>query len=368
MWKQILDPSVIFIAGCFMVPLGLAEDNAERIRFLTDWTLWFMVACAVGTVLITRWVAGPNPVPLSNRDRLVASWFLMNGAVIHIFMDGLIGVYRLCPPFQRHYAKLDDRYGKGDATVDNISLLELYLYGPAALALYYAYHNRRAWRYPLEIVVSCFQLYGAILFVFTEAWYGGIHIPVDWKFEFHFDHILYFWFGFLIANGIWFVVPSWIIYGSSKHIVTVLNSVGSETDTVTETVSFVSPNGTRGTSTSIHTWKSTKVNGSANGHGSVNGSSNGTNGALKSKLMEKFDADSDSAALADEVDQAMTGLLRGSVYEATEHMEKAGRALSSVMSKPIAQDDEDEEEAPKPRSRASKANGASPARSRASRR
>lgn len=74
-----------------------------------------------------------SSIPLSARDQRLASWFLLNGAIIHIFMDGLIGVFKVCPPFQRHYATLDVRYGEGDATVDVVSLVELFFMGPASL-------------------------------------------------------------------------------------------------------------------------------------------------------------------------------------------------------------------------------------------
>lgn len=290
---------------------------------------------------------------------MVASWFLLNGAIIHIFMDGLIGVFKVCRPFQRHYAKLDKRYGEGDATVDVISLLELFLYGPASLVLYYAYYTRRTWRYPLEIAVSCFQMYGAILFVFTEVWYDFAHLPADRKFEFKFDHLLYFWFGFWVANSIWFVIPSWVIYGASKHIIQVLNTAKIASETATETLSFTSPLGSRGTSTTTYSWKTTKVNGSTNGSATIKNGRRGsalsdddisiTAEAIAEKVGKGLNDRTQGLVIAKELDDAINGLLKGSVFEATEHAEKAGRALGNAMNRPISLDDNDdgdEEDAP----------------------
>lgn len=150
-------------------------------------------------------------------------------------MDGLMGVFKLCPPFQRHYAALDVRYATSDATVDVVSLVELFLMGPGSLALYYAIHTKKDWRHPFTILVSAFQLFGGILFVFTEVWWGGIHIPVDFNFEFTFHHILYFWFGFLAANMVWFIVPSYLIYDSSRQIVCAIKKAAQPQEAATVT-------------------------------------------------------------------------------------------------------------------------------------
>lgn len=60
---------------------------------------------------------------------------------------------------------------------------------------------------------------GTVFFVFTEA-------LVDFKdycgedscFSFTVDNIFYFWFGFVFANSVWFVVPAYYIRHSFKEI------------------------------------------------------------------------------------------------------------------------------------------------------
>ncbi len=111
---------------------------------------------------------------------------------------------------------------------------------------------------PLEIVVSVAQLFGAILFMGSEVWWGGIHIPVDWKLQFTFNHLLYFWFGFLIANTIWLVIPTYIIVSDVCSLTALIREAAESTSrkstsyTVT-TTSFSSSDGVHAPKSSTST-------------------------------------------------------------------------------------------------------------------
>ena len=37
-------------------------------------------------------------------------WFLVNGTLIHLFMDGLVGGMKWCEPLYNVYSTLDKRY------------------------------------------------------------------------------------------------------------------------------------------------------------------------------------------------------------------------------------------------------------------
>eukprot|EP00658_Telonema_sp_P-2_P001736 TRINITY_DN10655_c0_g1_i1.p1 TRINITY_DN10655_c0_g1~~TRINITY_DN10655_c0_g1_i1.p1 ORF type:complete len:179 (+),score=48.52 TRINITY_DN10655_c0_g1_i1:105-641(+) len=85
-------------------------------------------------------------VALTASERMRARWYLLNGVIIHILMDGMVGVFKVEPLFAKNYNKLDRRYGSAigtfeGSTVHIVSLLELFVKGPLCILLYRAYHR-----------------------------------------------------------------------------------------------------------------------------------------------------------------------------------------------------------------------------------
>merc|ERR1711879_630925 len=77
----------------------------------------------------------------------------------------------------------------GDPTVQTAIFVELFLQAPGCLFL------------------CSLHLSTTIFYAMTEVVEGLPSIPVDWNFEFSFDHILYFWICFVCATALWICVP-----------------------------------------------------------------------------------------------------------------------------------------------------------------
>jgi len=107
----------------------------------------------------------PKRKKLSQRDHLVAGWYLFNGVIIHIFLDGLVGFGGQVPYLYEKYCELDKRYaGTGESSVMMISLVELTIMGPLCLAVFYAYYQGKRWRHVLEVLTCGIQIFGTVSF------------------------------------------------------------------------------------------------------------------------------------------------------------------------------------------------------------
>eukprot|EP01120_Amphizonella_sp_Union-15-10_P000291 TRINITY_DN10310_c0_g2_i1.p1 TRINITY_DN10310_c0_g2~~TRINITY_DN10310_c0_g2_i1.p1 ORF type:complete len:201 (-),score=7.81 TRINITY_DN10310_c0_g2_i1:36-638(-) len=155
---------------------------------------------------------------ISRKERWVANWFLFNGSIIHIFLDGLVGLVGRVPFLNSMYSELDKRYSAKDGTVMVISILELIFMGPQCLLLYYAIQNNKSWRYPLQIVVSVTQGVGCLIFAGSEILNGFKNVPADLDFTFSTDSIIYFWILFVFANLLWVIVPLYLTIDAWKKI------------------------------------------------------------------------------------------------------------------------------------------------------
>jgi len=159
--------------------------------------------------------------PLSQFDWWVSQWFLFNGTIIHILLDGLVGMVGRVPFLHSKYCELDKRYCIREESVMVISALELVVMGPLCLFLYYAIQTNKSFRHPLQILVSTIQATGCIIFTGAEILGGLKHIPSDLDFTFTLDKIVYFWIFFVFANILWTCLPAYLIMRSWKRIVSI---------------------------------------------------------------------------------------------------------------------------------------------------
>ena len=92
----------------------------------------------------------------------------MNGVVIHIMMDGLVGSFSrynvLLPPMTNHYNILDKRFSKGDPGALVVTFTELLVMAPLCLLAYRARVLDRPYRPVLEAVVSAVQCVALLWF------------------------------------------------------------------------------------------------------------------------------------------------------------------------------------------------------------
>ena len=200
-----IDPSAVFCFACCVIPLFKEQSttNADRIDFLTDPFFYCPVLLVAVMALIARTGKCKD---LTENDKILSRWYLWNGAVIHIMMDGCVGSLDKLPLFAQQYKILDNRFVIRDVVPISIGLVELFIMAPLAIILYLGYKWNSSFTYPLEIVVCVMHIFGAVLFVLPEFLTGCKNIPVDYNFEFTLHHIVYFWFGFM-ANFIWIVIP-----------------------------------------------------------------------------------------------------------------------------------------------------------------
>uniref|UniRef100_A0A674J8A7 EXPERA domain-containing protein n=2 Tax=Terrapene triunguis TaxID=2587831 RepID=A0A674J8A7_9SAUR len=83
-------------------------------------------------------------------------------------------------------------------------------WGPLSLWTVLAFLQRQPHRYVLQLVVSLGQLYGDVLYFYTEYREGFAHSEM-W-------HPLYFWFYFVFMNALWIVIPSILLLDAWGHL------------------------------------------------------------------------------------------------------------------------------------------------------
>ncbi|RDW60592.1 hypothetical protein BP6252_11975 [Coleophoma cylindrospora] len=136
---------------------------------------------------------------IGNGQKWTAIWFMLCGC-IHLFFEGYFALNNAQIPSRTHlfgqlwkeYAKSDRRYMTRDSFV---------VYNPL--------------RYSLQLITSVGQLYGDILyyatFFFDETVYGEVYCRPEG---------FYFWVYYIMLNGFWIVIPSWVIGNTIIEITT----------------------------------------------------------------------------------------------------------------------------------------------------
>lgn len=225
MWIEVLaDPFVLFCLGCVVTPVAINFEtisNEELVSFFGHPAMVFSAFLLVVAVCETKL---GKCVKLSFKQRILARWYLLNGVVIHILMDGLVGVFKANRLFAENYAKLDRRYGDelgvfNGSTVHIVSLMELVVKGPVCILLYRAYHRGNPNRDVLEFFTCVTQVYGTIVYLGQEAISGATNLDVDYNLTFSFHYLLYFWFAVIFGCLLYIVVPTILGWNAYKRIV-----------------------------------------------------------------------------------------------------------------------------------------------------
>lgn len=165
------------------------------------------------------------PLAFSITDKLQFLWFMLCG-VIHLFLEGyfvftyktIAGDNNLFANIWKEYAKSDSRYMTGDPFVLVMEGITMLFWGVGSFFAAYAIYNRRAWRWPLQFLISAGQLYGDILYYCTTLFEGLPHCD---------PHPFYLYGYFVLMNLFWVVIPlvlmfqSWTIITDALKIPTV---------------------------------------------------------------------------------------------------------------------------------------------------
>lgn len=223
------DPTIAFSLLTLLVPCQKAGSLEGIFSFLICPGMIILYVTLIG---VTFWAGRGKQVKLSPKDRRIANWYLCNGAVFHIFMDGLTGEYGLGGILTTNYRQLDARFlmEPTDPTIWICVNCEIFIMAPLCFALYRAIHQGLPSRRPLELIVCTLHLFGLIFFCGCEILQGCVHIPshdpvggkngpclsnINWT-E---NQFTFFWFGFVICNLVWLFTPLYLLKSSFDHIV-----------------------------------------------------------------------------------------------------------------------------------------------------
>lgn len=110
----------------------------------------------------------------------------------------------------KEYAKADSRYAARDAFTIVMEGVTAFFVGPLCLAAAWAYTAAAPWRHLAALVASVCQLYGDALYFGTAAFDGMAHTRGE---------PLYFWFYFVVLNGVWVVLPGVVAWHAGREIV-----------------------------------------------------------------------------------------------------------------------------------------------------
>lgn len=76
-----------------------------------------------------------NKIILTKKEKFSLYWHTINGAIIHIMMDGMVGVFHFYRPLDILYKELDIRFENNDIIPILIGIIEIFYMGPFALLL-----------------------------------------------------------------------------------------------------------------------------------------------------------------------------------------------------------------------------------------
>ncbi|XP_036387957.1 3-beta-hydroxysteroid-Delta(8),Delta(7)-isomerase [Megalops cyprinoides] len=188
------------------IPNYVANDRSmeEILAFL------FSVS---GVLLLGTWVLTGKDMEggrLTTMRRLILCWFAVCG-FIHGVIEGWFSLYYpLIPSDQSFLSQLWKEYSKGDSRyviADNFTVcmetVTAWMWGPLSVWTILAFLYNHPHRFVLQLIVSLGQLYGAVLYFYTEHRDGYIHSELG--------HPIYFWFYFIFMNTLWIVIPLLLI-------------------------------------------------------------------------------------------------------------------------------------------------------------
>ena len=165
----------------------------------------------------------------SPSERRRAGWYLWNGCICHVMLDGMVGQGYGLPIMQANYKILDKRFTEAGhegerALVSVVTFLELTVHSSLCLAAYVGIARRSAWRDIAATLALTFQLFGAIVFIVPDLMTGcpnmiesarGTCVAGLTPYE-----LFFYWFG-VGANLVWILIPGimlWSVVSRSSQV------------------------------------------------------------------------------------------------------------------------------------------------------
>ena len=159
---------------------------------------------------------------LTRLESLLCSWFLHNGGVIHLGMEGLAAGWNACDEIYQSYKLIDKRFdfSTPELTRQNfdvflITQVELFIWTPLCLITALCLSQKHPQRYTFALITSICHIVGTIFFVTPPIYKDCVDLPP-------FDipgcfpdvtpfSIIFYYLAFGI-NFAWIIIPLIIIF------------------------------------------------------------------------------------------------------------------------------------------------------------
>jgi len=233
-----VDPTSAFALLVLAIMIGRAAaagDYASLKAFVMNAAVIFTVILTYLIYYIGEDEQHGRPVAkLSRSCRWTAMWYLLNGCFFHLLLDGFTGTFQMVPFILTQYNQLDRRFSPSNPTHTvpwTVGLIEMFVMAPLCFYCYIAIKKGWSSRWPVEIIVSVCHVFGMVIFCVTEIKDGQTNIPAgkpigdrvgglfahrDFSDN---DQLTFYWFGFVVCNIVWAVVPYMRIAAATEHIV-----------------------------------------------------------------------------------------------------------------------------------------------------
>ncbi|XP_039631482.1 3-beta-hydroxysteroid-Delta(8),Delta(7)-isomerase [Polypterus senegalus] len=170
-----------------------------------------------GGLILMSWFVSSHCQKFSTARKLVLCWFTVCG-FIHGVIEGWFSLfYQIIPTDQSILSQLWKEYSKGDSRyviADNFTVcmetITALAWGPLSIWTVFAFLGNKPYRFILQLIVSLGQLYGDVLYFYTEYRDGFSHSDVG--------HPIYFWFYFIFMNSLWIIIPLLLIFDAWNQL------------------------------------------------------------------------------------------------------------------------------------------------------
>lgn len=170
---------------------------------------------AIAGILFVLLFAKTFPV----EEKLILVWLVFD-VLIHLFLEGsfvvlsLVGTVLESDHFTalvwKEYAKADYRWGVSDPTIVSLEILTTTIVEVFAVVLVYAILKNKYYRHFLQICLCVCELYGGWI-TFCPEWLTGSK-------NLRTDNFLYLWVYLVFFNGLWVVIPLYMLWQSWREM------------------------------------------------------------------------------------------------------------------------------------------------------
>ncbi|KAL4881878.1 emopamil binding protein [Aspergillus karnatakaensis] len=209
-------------------PLGLSlphftTNESSTLTLIAQFGVLWAAAVGFAWVLI-----GKIRPTASTADRIAFTWMCLTGW-IHFFFEAhfvinheiLAGSQTLFGQLWKEYSLSDSRYLTSNSFLVTMEAVTAFAWGPLAFIIAYCIAVQHPIRHPLQMILSCGQIYGDVLYYATSLFELYVH-----GVEFCRPEGYYFWFYYFFFNAIWMVIGSYYVFESVCEITNAFRRLG----------------------------------------------------------------------------------------------------------------------------------------------